>query len=180
MKNIQRTRIALDEKIHLLEHQVEHRVRETRDAVLEIIDRTIPSAFSRAAGERPLVLAGGVVVLALLAGWIDRRHRNGGVYPFFPSLEYRRFDRRRRTGEPKPGSPRNRRTILRTVREDVGEELRREGIRLREAALYAGRSLFRDLARTASALLIKHLTRSSAGRHHDDRLDRLSETRRFT
>lgn len=218
LKNIDRTRAALDEKLQLLDRRIDDTVRETRAAAMEVFERAgakvshlldtarhgpIPYLFSRAA-RRPMALAGGIVALGVLAAWIDRRHRGRvypyfpsntrgadvmpddghartprGVYPFFPSVEFRRVDHRR-TSEPEPGPQRQGRTILRTVREDLAEEFRREGIRLRETALHAGRSLFRDLARTAGTLLIDQLSRPPDGRSHDDRLDRLSETRRLT
>jgi len=209
----------LDEKLQLLDDRIDDTVRETRAAASEMFERAgetvshfveaarhgpIPYLLSRAA-RQPLALAGGVVALGVLAVWIDRRNRNDGVYPyfpsnargadvmpddghartprgvypFFPSVESRRFNHPSRTSEQDPGSQRHRHTLLRTVQEDLTEELRREGVRLREAALHASRSLFHDLARAAGAMLIEQLNRPS-GRSHDDRLNRLPEMRRLT
>lgn len=220
LKQIDRTRAALDEKLQLLDRRIDDTVRETKAATLEVFESAgekvshlvetmrhgpIPYLVSRAT-RQPLALVGGVVALGLLATWIDRRRRsNGGiypyfpstirgadvmpddghartrrgVYPFFPSVESRRLNHRRTTGEPGPGSGRQPRSLLRTVGEDLTEELRHEGVRLREAALCASRSLFRDLAQTAGALLIAQLSRPS-GRSRDDHVDRLPEMRRLT
>jgi len=169
----------------------------------------IPYLFSRAAS-RPFALVGGVVALGLLAAWIDRRHRDTGVspyspsrtrgaavmpddghaqtargvYPFFPDAEYRRFDRRRSFGKVVPGSrhtARHTRPIFQAAWDELSEELRLEGVRMRKAALHAGRSFFRDLVRIAGTLLIEQL-RHLPGRRDERRRpsDRLSETRRLT
>lgn len=224
LENIDRTRAALDEKLQLLDRHIKETFRETRAATLEVLERagakvshlldpakcgSIPYLFSRGT-RRPLTVVGGVVALALLARWIDRRHRAGGVYPyfppkaqgadvmpddghpqtprgvypFFPDAEYRRFDRRRSSGEVGRASRspvRRHRPMFHAAWEELSEEVRLEGAKMRRAALYAGQSFFRDLARIAATLLIEQLRHLPARRPEKPRHPKPpSETRRLT
>jgi hypothetical protein len=219
LKNIDRTRAALDQKLQLLDRHIDDTVREAKAAALEAVDHAsgklsdlldtvgrgpIPHLFSRAAS-RPLTLVGGLVALGLLTAWMDRRRRDTGihpyfpskargvemmpddrdartergVYPFFPPVESRRFDDRGISGEAGHESRQHRRTFFQTVRDDLNEELRCEGERLREAVVHAGRSLFRDLTNAAGAMLIERLAHPPAERRESVRMDRLPEPRRL-
>jgi hypothetical protein len=196
LKNIDRTRAALGQKLQLLDRHIDDTVREAK-AAAHLISR---------AASRPLTLVGGLVALGLLTAWMDRRRRGGGstpyflsnardadvmpgdrdartergVYPFFPPIESRRFDHRWMSGEAGHESRQHRRTFLQAVRDDLNDELRRESRRLRETVVHAGRSLFRDLAHAAGAMLIEHLSHPPAGRRESARnvrTDRLPEPR---
>jgi hypothetical protein len=219
LKNIDRTRAALDHKLQLLDRRIGDTVQEAKAAALEAVDHAsgkisdlldavghgpIRDLISRAAG-RPLAIAGGLVALGLLAAWMDRRRRDSGihpyfpskahgvdvmpadrdaqtergVYPFFPPIESRRFGSGRVSGEARLESRHHRPTFFQTVRDDLNDELRREAGRLRDSVVHAGRSLIRDLTRTAGAMLIERLTHPPA-ECREDAVDRLAETRRLT
>lgn len=103
LKNIDRTRAALDQKLQLLDRHIDDTVREAKAAALEAVEHAsgklsdlldtvgrgpIPHLISRAAS-RPLALVGGLVALGLLTAWMDRRRRGSGISPYFPSTAHR-------------------------------------------------------------------------------------------
>jgi len=96
LKNILHTRLALADKIQLLEKRVEDTVRGAKMAALDAVGLAknkavdvIESAThhlnpSVQAGRRPWILVGGAVAIGLLAGLIERRRRTSGVYSYYP------------------------------------------------------------------------------------------------
>jgi ElaB/YqjD/DUF883 family membrane-anchored ribosome-binding protein len=95
LKEILRTRLALAEKIQLLEQRVEETVHGTKTAALDAIQQardtavdfveTTTKAFDPRvqAGQRPWVLVGSAVAIGFLTGFLEHR-RKSGVYPYYP------------------------------------------------------------------------------------------------
>jgi hypothetical protein len=96
LKGILRTRMALADKIDLLEQLVQDTVRGTRIAALETIDLARGKAVdfiecsarvldpSVHAARRPWVMVGSAVAIGFLAGWIGQQRRRSGVYSYYP------------------------------------------------------------------------------------------------
>jgi len=96
LKHILDLRLALSDKIELLERRVEETVQMTKAAVLEALDlardkagEVIESAAmnldpSRQAQRRPWVLLGSAVAAGIVAGLIEQQRRRAGVYPHYP------------------------------------------------------------------------------------------------
>jgi hypothetical protein len=97
VKDILRTRMALAEKLELLEQRVEEKVQGTRSAAIDVINHAKNTVVkfmestsdtlnpSMQAGRRPWLLVGGAIAIGFLAGWMDTRRRNSGVYPYYPA-----------------------------------------------------------------------------------------------
>ena len=95
LKEILRTRLALAEKIQMLEQRVEETVEGTRSAALDVIQQARNTAVdfvettSKAinprvqAGRRPWILVGSAIAIGLLTGYMERRSKSG-VYPYYP------------------------------------------------------------------------------------------------
>jgi hypothetical protein len=95
LKHILDLRLALSDKMELLERRVEETVQMTKAAVLEALDlardkagEIIESAAmnldpSRQAQRRPWLLVGSAVAAGILAGLIEQQRRRG-VYPHYP------------------------------------------------------------------------------------------------
>lgn len=96
LKDILRTRMALADKLQLLEQRVEEKVQGTKMAAMDVISHakstalelveTTTQQFNPAvqAGRRPWLLVGGAVAVGFLAGWFDQRRRSAGIYPYYP------------------------------------------------------------------------------------------------
>lgn len=96
LKDILRTRMALADKLQLLEQRVEEKVQGTKMAALDVITHAKNTALDFVettsqqfnptvqAGRRPWLLVGGAVAIGFLAGWLDQRRRRSGVYPYYP------------------------------------------------------------------------------------------------
>jgi len=95
LKEILRTRLALAEKIQMLEQRVEETVQGTRSAALDVIQQARNTAVDFVetttkaidprvqAGRRPWILVGSAVAVGLLTGYMQRRSKSG-VYPYYP------------------------------------------------------------------------------------------------
>jgi len=95
LKEILRTRLALAEKIQLLEQRVEETVQGTKSAALDVIQQarntavdfveTTTKAFDPRvqAGQRPWILVGSAIAVGFLTGFMEHR-RKSGVYPYYP------------------------------------------------------------------------------------------------
>jgi ElaB/YqjD/DUF883 family membrane-anchored ribosome-binding protein len=95
LKEILRTRLALAEKIQMLEQRVEETVEGTRSAALDVIQQARNTAVDFVetttkaidprvqAGRRPWILVGSAVAIGLLTGYMERRSKSG-VYPYYP------------------------------------------------------------------------------------------------
>lgn len=96
LKDILRTRMALADKLELLEQRVEEKVQGTKMAAMDVITHARNTAMELVetttqqfnptvqAGRRPWLLVGGAVAIGFLAGWMDQRRRRSGVYPYYP------------------------------------------------------------------------------------------------
>ncbi len=96
LKDILRTRMALADKLELLEQRVEEKVQGTKMAAMDVITHVKDTAMELVetttqhlnpavqAGRRPWLLVGGAVAIGFLAGWMDQRRRSSGVYPYYP------------------------------------------------------------------------------------------------
>lgn len=96
LKDILRTRMALADKLQMLEQRVEETVQGTKTAALDVITHAKNTAVElvetatnkidpRAQAERnPWLLVGGAVAVGLLAGWMEQRRTRSGVYAYYP------------------------------------------------------------------------------------------------
>jgi hypothetical protein len=96
LKNILQTRLALADKLQLLERRVEESVMGTRTAALDIITHAKNTAVDfvesttaqlnpvTQAQRRPWLLVGGAIAVGLLAGWFDQRRKSSGRYTYAP------------------------------------------------------------------------------------------------
>jgi hypothetical protein len=96
LKNILHTRLALADKIDMLERQVKATVESTKMAALDALDlaRHKAAGFiestthhlnpSVQARRRPWIMVGGAIALGLFAGIIEQRRRASGVYRYYP------------------------------------------------------------------------------------------------
>jgi hypothetical protein len=96
LKNILQTRLALADKLQLLEQRVEETVQGTKTAALDLITHARNTAVevvesttsqlnpSVQAARRPWMLVGGAVILGLLAGWFDQRRKGPSVHASAP------------------------------------------------------------------------------------------------
>ncbi len=96
LKNILHTRLALTQKIQLLEKRVEDTVQGTKAAALATLDFARNKAVdfveaatyhmnpSVQANRRPWIMVGGAIAVGFVAGLIEQRRRASGVYPYYP------------------------------------------------------------------------------------------------
>jgi ElaB/YqjD/DUF883 family membrane-anchored ribosome-binding protein len=96
VKNILQTRLALADKIEMLERQIEATVESNKAAAFDALDvakdraaRFIESTTEQLnpsvqAGRRPWLMVGSAVALGLFAGLIEQRRRSTRVYPYYP------------------------------------------------------------------------------------------------
>lgn len=95
IKDIVHTRVAIAEKLDLLERQVEQKMEQSKVAVRDLVDHTAEVVGGMVHktkqtfdpfhqfGERPWVMLGGAVMLGYLAGVLEARLRSTGVYPYY-------------------------------------------------------------------------------------------------
>ncbi len=96
LKNILQTRLALADKLQLLERRVEESLLDTKTAALDLITHarntaadfveTTTAQLNPAvqASRRPWLLVGGAIAVGLLAGWFDQRRKSSGRYAYAP------------------------------------------------------------------------------------------------
>ena len=95
IKDIVHTRVAIAEKLEMLEQQVEQKMERSKVAVRDLVDHTAGVVGDMVHktkqtldplhqfGERPWVMLGGAVMLGYLAGMLETRLRSSGVYPYY-------------------------------------------------------------------------------------------------
>ena len=95
VKDIVQTRVAIAEKLEMLEQQVEQKMERSKIAVRDLVDHTAGVVGDMVHktkqtldplhqfGERPWVMLGGAVMLGYLAGLLEARLRSSGVYPYY-------------------------------------------------------------------------------------------------
>jgi hypothetical protein len=181
LKGLLHTRQSLTDKLQRLERRVEEDVVDTKNAAYDIIDHVkntamglLPAQGSR----RSWIMVGVPMAIGLLAGWMKRRRRNGGVYPYYPPKAhgaeimpdepvrhregvYPFYKEDTRATEPTGSSQEVRQkrggSLLESASSlwrDLTEEFGKEGERLQKAALMTGRSFTHDLAKIALRSLI--------------------------
>ena len=95
IKDILQTRMAISDKLEMLEHRVEEKVERSRTAVKELVDHTagvVEGMMDKTKmtldplhqfSQRPWVVLGGAVMLGYIAGLIESRMRATGVHPYY-------------------------------------------------------------------------------------------------
>ncbi|MET0516918.1 MAG: hypothetical protein ABW047_16515 [Nitrospiraceae bacterium] len=95
INDIVHTRVAIAEKLEMLEQQVEQKMERSKIAVQDLVDHTAGVVGDMVHktkqtldplhqfGERPWVMLGGAVMLGYLAGRMETRLRSSGVYPYY-------------------------------------------------------------------------------------------------
>ena len=95
VKDIVQTRVAIAEKLEMLEQQVQQKMERSKIAVRDLVDHTAGVVGDMVHktkqtldplhqfGERPWVMLGGAVMLGYLAGLLEARLRSSGVYPYY-------------------------------------------------------------------------------------------------
>ena len=96
VKSILQTRLALGDKIEMLERQVEATVESTKAAALDALDLARDKAAgliertthhlnpSLQAGRRPWIMVGSAIAVGFFVGLIQQRRRASGVYRYYP------------------------------------------------------------------------------------------------
>lgn len=95
VKDILRTRMAISDKLEMLEHRVEEKMERSKTAVQELVDHTakvVEGMMDKTKQtldpvnqfrERPWVMLGGAILLGYVAGVVETKMRAGGVYPYY-------------------------------------------------------------------------------------------------
>lgn len=96
LKDILHTRMAIADKVEQLERHVQERVERTRRAAMDTVSHVKETAADlveqaaekldpmRQIEQRPWAMLAGAVVVGYLAGILEERARQSGVYPYYP------------------------------------------------------------------------------------------------
>ena len=100
IKNIAHTRMAISDKLEMLEQRVEEKMERSKTAVKDLVDHTaevVDAVMDKTKqtldplhqfGQRPWVMFGAAVLLGYMAGLIETKMRSSGVYPYYrPEME---------------------------------------------------------------------------------------------
>lgn len=95
IKNILQSRVAISEKLEMLEQRVEEKMERSRMAVKDLVDHTagvVEGMMDKTKqtmdplhqfSQRPWVMLGAAVLLGYLAGLVETRMRSSGVYSYY-------------------------------------------------------------------------------------------------
>ncbi len=91
LRQIVRTRVALSDKVETLERRVTEMAYDTKAAAADTVETAKGKAMSWVdqasrrlqVRQRPWIVAGGVMAVALLTGWM-RRRRSSGLHAYYP------------------------------------------------------------------------------------------------
>ncbi len=95
IKDILQTRMAISDKLELLEHRVEEKMERSRTAVKDLVDHTagvVEGLMDKTKttldpvhqfNQRPWVMLGGAIMLGYIAGLVESRMRATGVHPHY-------------------------------------------------------------------------------------------------
>jgi hypothetical protein len=95
VKDILATRMAIADKLEMLERRVEERMERSRLAVKELVDHTadvVEDVMDKTKRtfdpihqfrERPWLILGGAIALGYLVGMMENRMRSSRVYPYY-------------------------------------------------------------------------------------------------
>lgn len=96
VNQILRTRLALADKLELLEQRVDQTIQETKTTALDLIDHARDTAADVVestarllnpalhARRRPWVFIGGAIGIVLIAGWMEKRRKASGATAYYP------------------------------------------------------------------------------------------------
>lgn len=95
IKNILHTRVAITNKLEMLEQRVEEKMERSKMAVKDLVDHTagvVEGMMDKTKqtfdplhqfSQRPWVMLGAAVMLGYMAGVIETKMRSSGVYPYY-------------------------------------------------------------------------------------------------
>jgi ElaB/YqjD/DUF883 family membrane-anchored ribosome-binding protein len=95
VKNILKTRVAISDKLEMLEQRVEEKMERSRVAVKDLVDHTaevVEGMMDKTKrtldplhqfNERPWLMLGGAIILGYIAGLVEAKMRSTGVYPYY-------------------------------------------------------------------------------------------------
>lgn len=95
IRNIMHTRVAISNKLEMLEQRVEEKMERSRMAVKDLVDHTagvVEGMMDKTKqtfdplhqfSQRPWVMLGAAVMLGYMAGLIETKMRSSGVYPYY-------------------------------------------------------------------------------------------------
>ncbi|HEX2056528.1 MAG TPA: hypothetical protein VHF07_08540 [Nitrospiraceae bacterium] len=95
IKDILKTRVAISDKLEMLEQRVEEKMERSRMAVKDLVDHTaevVESMMDKTKrtldplhqyNQRPWLILGGAIMLGYIAGLIEAKMRSSGVYPYY-------------------------------------------------------------------------------------------------
>lgn len=96
VKEILQTRMAISDKLEMLEQRVEEKMERSRTAVQELVDHTaevVEGMMDKTKQtldpvhqfrERPWLMLGGAILLGYVAGLVETKMRASGVHPYYP------------------------------------------------------------------------------------------------
>ena len=95
IKNILNTRVAISDKLEMLEQRVEEKMERSRAAVKDLVDHTaevVEGMMDKTKrtldplhqfNQRPWLMLGGAIMLGYIAGLVEAKMRSSGVYPYY-------------------------------------------------------------------------------------------------
>ena len=95
VKDILQTRMAISDKLEMLEQRVEEKMERSRMAVKDLVDHTagvVEGMMDKTKqtlnpvhqfSQRPWVMLGAAVMLGYMAGLVETKMRSSGVYPYY-------------------------------------------------------------------------------------------------
>jgi hypothetical protein len=176
IKDILKTRVAISDKLEMLEQRVEEKMERSRVAVKDLVDHTaevVEGMMDKTKrtldplhqfNQRPWLMLGGAIMLGYIAGLVETKMRSTGVYPYYtPDAEGARVmppgsreDRGRPeegvypyypTGEnPKAGSGARPMAPHLSILQDVSDGLMEEFDHIKAGVIAAGRVFLRDVS----------------------------------
>ena len=94
IKDILKTRVAISDKLEMLEQRVEEKMERSRVAVKDLVDHTaevVEGMMDKTKrtldplhqfNQRPWLMLGGAIMLGYIAGLVETKMRSTGVYPY--------------------------------------------------------------------------------------------------
>ena len=95
IKDILKTRVAISDKLEMLEQRVEEKMERSRMAVRDLVDHTaevVDGMMDKTKqtldplhqfNQRPWLMLGGAIMLGYIAGLVEAKMRSTGVYPYY-------------------------------------------------------------------------------------------------
>jgi ElaB/YqjD/DUF883 family membrane-anchored ribosome-binding protein len=176
IKNILKTRVAISDKLEMLEQRVEEKMERSRTAVKDLVDHTaevVEGMMDKTKrsldplyqyNQRPWLMLGGAIMLGYIAGLVEAKMRSTGVYPYYtPDAEGARVmppGSREDRGQPeegvypyypteqgrKGGSGARPMAPHMSILQDVADGLMEEFDHIKAGVIAAGRVFLRDVS----------------------------------